>query len=118
MAIDWDGTVLGPVMGVFGEGTPDGDPESWPLYTPRQGPAFRLADAVFDREFREIVLQGDGSEISSRKPVMGVRLALFPSEPLQRDQVYVPSIDMTFTVSEVQPDGHGHALLILKRSSR
>lgn len=112
MAIDWDALVLAPVMGIFGEGD-SADPLTWPLYTPRGGTPFRLADAVFDRAYSEVQIQGDGSAVTSRKPCLGVRDALFETPPRQNDQVFIPSVNMTFIVSDVQPDGHGDTRLIL-----
>ena len=47
MAIDWDGLVLGPVMGAFGEKI---------VYTPRGGVPIVISDAVFDARCREWLL--------------------------------------------------------------
>lgn len=107
MAIDWDAEVLGPVMGVFGE-------DQLPTYTPVNGPSFALADAVFDREFQEVNLLGDGGDNTTRRPVLGVRLSLFAWPPIQGDTVYIPSVGLNYLVREVQPDGHGHAKLMLQ----
>lgn len=115
MAIDWDAELLGPVMDAFGEGSSI-DPASWPTYTPRGGAAFQLQGAVFDRAYTEIVLDGDGSEITNRRPCLGVRAALFDARgiaPMQGDTVFIPSVALTYIVKDVQPDGHGHAKLIL-----
>lgn len=112
MAIDWDAEVLSPVMGLFGEGIP-GDQSTLPLYTPRGLPAFRLADAVFDAEFEQVTVNGDGSTSSSRRPVLGVRVALFPRAPAQDDKVRIPSTGKLYVVKDVQPDGHGEAKLML-----
>lgn len=112
MAVDWDAQLLGPVMAEFGEGQ-SADDTSLPLYMPIGGAAFRLRDAVFDRAYAEIVLDGDGGQVTNRKPCLGVRLALFEEEPRQSDRVYIPSVDLTFVVKDVQEDGHGHAKLML-----
>ncbi|WP_299104708.1 hypothetical protein [uncultured Bradyrhizobium sp.] len=113
MAIDWDAVILGPVMGVFGEGVAV-DRTSWPTYTPRGLAPFQLADAVFDRAYADITIDGEGSEVTTRKPCLGVRTSLFlQREPLQDDRVFVPSVPGTFIVKDVRPDGHGHAKLIL-----
>lgn len=116
MSIDWDSLVLAPVMGVFGEGIP-ADQSTWPIYTPAGGAPFALPDAVFDRAYAEIVIDGEGSEATSRKPCLGVRLAHFTEArggpPKQDGTVYIPSVPGTFVVKDVQPDGHGHAKLIL-----
>jgi hypothetical protein len=113
VAIDWDQEVLAPVMGVFGEGLPE-DPESWPLYAPVRGQPFRLQDAVFDREYADVTLEGDGAEVTTKRPMLGVRLSLFPpGEPQQNALVFVPSCGERFVVRDVRPDGHGHAKLML-----
>lgn len=114
MAIDWDAELLSPVMELFGEGVP-ADQSTWPLYTPAGGAAFRLADAVFDAAYADITINGDGSEVSTRKPVLGVRISLFLlGPPKQNDRVYIPAVAGTFIIKEPRPDGHGHALLIMQ----
>ena len=117
MAIDWDGLVLGPVMGVFGEGVP-ADQSACPIYQPTGLAPFRLQDAVFDRAYADVNLDPDLGETTSRKPCLGVRDALFPRAPAQNDMVYIPSVAITFVVSNVQADGHGHSKLILMATSR
>lgn len=110
MAIDWDDLVLAPVMGVFGEDERTG----LPIYTPRGLPAFNLADAVFDAEYEQVdVNPDDGTTSTSRRPVLGVRVSLFPRQPAQNDTVRIPSTGKTYVVRDVQPDGHGHAKLML-----
>lgn len=118
--IDWDREVLGPVMAEFGEADPTdpSNPLSWPLYTPRGGAGFRLADAVFDAEYEDVdVDPGDGSQTTNRRPVLGVRLALFPVSPNQNDKVFIPSTGKIYMVRDVRPDGHGHAKLMLMEMS-
>lgn len=116
MSIDWDADLLQPVMAVFGEGVADA-PSSWPTYTPRRGPAFQLPGAVFDEQYRRVVDQGDGSEVSSSMPVLGARAALFRQDPVQGDRVSIPSNGKSYRIADVQADGHGHILLILIEAS-
>ena len=112
--IDWDALVLAPVMGIFGAGPTGSGGDQTPLYTPvGGGTTFPLADAVFDREYLQVVLQGDGSENTTARPVLGVRTALFALPPQQGDRVTIPAVGLTYIVREVQPDGHGHAKLML-----
>jgi len=114
MSIDWDGLVLAPVMGVFGEGAATG----LPIYTPRGLPAFALADAVFDAEYEQVdVNPDDGTASTSRRPVLGVRVSLFPRPPAQSDSVRIPSTGKNYVVRDVQPDGHGHAKLMLQETA-
>ncbi|MDK8187773.1 MULTISPECIES: head-tail joining protein [Sphingomonas] len=116
MAIDWDADVLGAVMSVFGEGDRS-VPASLPTYTPKGGRAFQLADAVYDEQYTRVIQEGEGSEVSTTGPVIGVREAVFRAagqpQPQQGDRVFVPSKDQLYLVQDVQPDSHGHVLLIL-----
>lgn len=116
MSIDWDALVLSPVMEIFGEG--EANQSTWPLYTPRGLLPFRLADAVFDRAYADVVLEGDDAGSTTKKPCLGVRVSLFPREPQQNDRVYIPSVDLTFIVKDVQADGHGHAKLLLMQAKQ
>lgn len=117
MSIDWDRLVLAPVMGLFGEGQAS-DQSTWPIYTPRGLAPFALADAVFDAEYEQVdVNPEDGSASTSRRPVLGVRAALFPRLPAQGDTVLIPSTGKTYVVRDVQPDGHGHAKLMLMETA-
>jgi len=113
MSIDWDALVLGPVMGIFGEGV-SVDDTTWPLYTPRRLPGFRLADAVFDEQYEQVdVNPDDGTTSTTHLPVLGVRVSLFPRPPAQNDKVMIPSTGKTYVVRDAQPDGHGYAKLML-----
>lgn len=103
MPIDWDKHVIGPTVGLFGEAA---------TYTPKGGTPFQIT-GVFDREYQEVSILDDGQGSSSRKPILGVRLAKFAALPQQNDTVYVPSVDITYVVRNVKPDGHGHAVLEL-----
>ncbi|MGY2732386.1 head-tail joining protein [Sphingomonas sp. UYP23] len=112
MSLDWDSILLAPVMGVFGEGDAS-QSAMWPIYYPTGLAPFALADAVFDRAYADVTLDGDGSENTTTKPCLGVRVSLFPREPAQEDTVYIPSVPGHFLVKDVRTDGHGHAKLIL-----
>lgn len=116
MALDWDDLVLAPVMGVFGQGQRS-DQSSLPFYTPRGLAAFRLADAVFDAEYQVVDVNPDGTPSTSFRPVLGVRLALFPRAPAQNDKVFIPANGKTYVVKEPQADGHGHVKLMLMETS-
>lgn len=115
MAIDWDALVLAPAMAIFGEGQPS-QPDQWPLFQPKGGAAFRLADAVFDAAYRRVEDLGDGTTSTSEHPVLGVRDALF-AQPGRRMAKQGDRLTMAsgkrYAVADVQSDGHGHSLLIL-----
>jgi hypothetical protein len=116
MSIDWDKLVLAPVMGTFGEAeTQAGDQR--PIYTPRGLAPFRLDDAVFDAEYEQVDVAQDGSMATSRRPVLGVRVSLFPRDPRQNDAVTIPVAGKSYIVREAQPDGHGHAKLMLTEAA-
>ena len=99
--IDWDAVLLGPVQEVFGELV---------MYLPAVGSSFPIT-GVYDDAYRSVDLSGMG--VTSDMPVVGVRLAEFPSLPRQGDQLTVQRTGATFDVKEVQPDGHGWAMLKL-----
>lgn len=108
MAIDWDALVIGPVFGVFAEPA---------TYRPVQGVPFAIT-GVFDREYEAVSIVDQLTPASSRKPVLGVQLSQFASAPRQNDKVFIPSVDITYVVKNVKPDGHGHAVLELNLASR
>ena len=114
MPIDWDALVLAPAMRVFGEGDPT-DQSTWPIYKPKGLPPFPLADAVFDSAYLHTSVGPDAEPTTSRRPVLGVRLALFPRAPAQYDEVQIvagPGIG-TYVITDPETDGHGHALLVM-----
>lgn len=102
MPIDWDQVVLGPTEAVFGEPA---------TYLPAVGTGFAIT-GVFDAAYKEVD-QIDPLSANSTMPVIGVRLALFATPPVQGDQVRVPSIGKLYMVRDVRPDGHGWAKLML-----
>jgi hypothetical protein len=119
MALDWDGLLLGPVMDIFGEGQA-GMPATWPTYIPKGGIPFQLRGAVYDEEYRRVVDLGDGTTDTSSHPVLGVRDAVFAErgiEPGVGGLAIIPAAGRTLAVIDVQPDGHGHTLLILAEAA-
>jgi hypothetical protein len=108
MSLSFDQMVLAPLLTAFGEGA-QGQP--LPVYTPAGQLPFAL-DGWFDRAYREID-QLTGIAVSAGRPVLGVRLSMFPTgiAPAQSDQVRIRSV--LYLVREVRPDSHGHALLLL-----
>jgi len=112
MSINWDDLVLGPVMGIFGDGI---------IYMPRVGAPVPIQDAVFDEEAKELVIGDDGQATTQKMPVLGIRLAaLSPDlsvEPRQNDRVQIVKTGKVFLVREPIPDGHGHVLMKLMATS-
>jgi len=135
MAIDWDGMVIGQVMGAFATpvmytpmvatldaaGRPEFNADGTPVVTP--GPEYS-AQGVFDEAYIEVTPAGAGpfsstdsmefgavGGITEARPVLGVQLSAMKTAPGQEDLVLINS--RSYVVKEVQPDGHGWALLLL-----
>jgi hypothetical protein len=70
MSINWDDLVLGPVMGIFGDGI---------IYIPRVGAPVPIKDAVFDEEAKELVIGDDGQATTQKMPVWAF---VWPRSPL------------------------------------
>jgi hypothetical protein len=68
---------------------------------------------VFDRAFLSVAQLDAVSAATTLKTVAGVRLAQFIADPQVGDMLYVPRVNATFVVRDVEPDGQGWALLEL-----
>lgn len=120
MPIDWDAELLAPVMAVFGEGD-SAVPATLPTYTPRGLAPFALPDSVFDAAYEQVEIHDDGLQTTTKRPILGVRTALFARDPAQNDIVFIPATTMNglpapgrrYIVKDAQADGHGHAKLML-----
>lgn len=108
MAIDWDGLLLKPVMGVFGEQV---------TYVPRGGAPIAISDAVFDEESAEIAIGEDAQMSTQRKPVVGIRVAALGQAAAQGATIIRASTGLAYVVKDVVPDGHGHVRLVLMAKS-
>lgn len=113
MSIEWDDLVLGPVMAVFGENAED----QVPTYRPAGGTPFLLADVVYDEAYFNLDADQGGPATGTTKPIIGVRLSLFPAPPKANDKITIPRAGCTFIVKDVEVDGHGHAKLSLMFAS-
>ncbi|MCO7569373.1 hypothetical protein NJH78_05255 [Pseudomonas chlororaphis] len=107
--IDWDSLVLGPLEEIFGEG---GRPAGKPMFYPAGAVPYEI-DGVFDSAYREVELVDPLVPSTSTQPVLGVRLSSFRAPPMQDDQVFIPSVSKRYLVTEVRPDSHGWAKLML-----
>lgn len=103
MPIDWDKTVLGPTVAVFGEPA---------TFLPAVGSP-RAVTGVFDEAYREVDLADPLVGATTAAPVFGIRTADFVTLPVQGDQLRVPSVGKLYVIKEVRPDGHGWAKLML-----
>jgi hypothetical protein len=118
--IDWDALVVGPNISVFGQSV---------LYQPMtalyqggplvaNGPPLPII-GVFDEGYQELDplstgdMIGRPSYVTSARPVLGVQVSQIAITPKQGDLLTVVLTAQRFVVAEVQPDGHGHALLLL-----
>jgi hypothetical protein len=106
MPINWDALVLAPCENVFGEPA---------TYTPAAGGSFSIT-GVFDRAYKEVGLIDLDIGANTVQPVLGVRAAQFPVPPVQGDMVFIPSVNITYYVRDVRPDGHGSIKLMLADS--
>lgn len=100
--VDWDKFVIGPTIQVFGEPV---------TYQPTGGSAF-VVSGIFDEAYREVDLAG-GMAATTEVPVLGVRMADFPTPPQQDDTLVIQRLNATYAVREVRLDGHGGAKLML-----
>lgn len=103
MPIDWDKHVVGPTIEVFGEPItffPDDNSQGFT----RKG--------VFDEGYLDVTA-ASGQDITSARPVVGIRLIQFPQKPEQDWQLVREKTQKRYVVKEVRPDSHGQALLLL-----
>lgn len=103
MPIDWDKTVIGPLMGVFGQPA---------TYQPPGGVAFNVS-VVYDEAYQELAALDDGSDLTIETPVVGVQLSEFTTAPEQGGQLTITGTGEVFLVKQVRPDGRGGAKLML-----
>ena len=107
--IDWDEIVLGPIMTVFGQ--EDGDI----VFLPATGGQIALPGAVFNQHYLSVHMDHSGNPVSTIKPAIGVRAALFTQPPKQNDRIRFVSTGLTYAVNNVEDDGLGHLNLTLNR---
>ena len=113
MAIDWDASVLAPLVAVFGE-----DQDKRPTYTPQLSGVPFAIDGVFDNPYKGLAIDPDGLPvIATREPCIGVRLAQFAVPPVKGDRILIPSVSQAYLVSDVHPDGKGWAKLMLTKTT-
>ncbi|NUB12544.1 hypothetical protein GAY28_07355 [Azospirillum brasilense] len=101
--IDWDDLAHGPVAEAFAEEV---------LYRPSSGAPITVS-GVFDEAYAEVA-DVDGQPVSSVFPALGVRLSDFgTAEPDTGDRLTIIRTGATYAVNNVNPDGHGWAILPL-----
>lgn len=103
MPLNFDALVLAPAHAAFGEAN-QGNPT--PVYTPQGGSPFTV-DGVFRLPSADDLTLPGVPGVTTRKPELDVRAAQLPAgiTPAQGDQVVVRGV--TYTVSDVRPDGMG-----------
>ena len=111
MAIDWDETVLQPVIGLFGEASgPVRRPI--PVYTSTEHGITFPIDGVFDEAYRGIAAEAGMPEADAH-PLFSIRAAALPVglRPEQEDTIVLFSSQYgqtrRYVVNNVRPDGHG-----------
>lgn len=78
-----------------------------------------IPDVIFDDTY--FSADEVGLEVSSKRPVMGVRTADLPSpRNSEKDQILITrrGVDYVFTITDVQPDGEAGTTLFLSKSTR
>lgn len=111
MSVDFNALVLGPTSDAFADPAtfiPAAGGTITTLFGPNQG------RGVFDEGHSLLGDVGGDVPTSTARPVLGIRLSEFTTAPVQNDKVQIPKVDCTYIVKDVQPDSHGHALLILQ----
>lgn len=98
-------SVLGNVLDTFAEQIPV-------VYTPASGSPYSIR-GVFDENYQTID-PNSMTMISTTHPVLLVRLSDLDSVPGKGDRVTVRT-NRVFTVTKMEPDGRGGALLILHK---
>jgi hypothetical protein len=101
--IDWEKVVGLPTLAIFGEPVVWIDHAGFP----------RRFSGVFDHAYRPVMSLGDYAEVSvtTVSPCLGVQLSDCPVPPYQGQQLAVRG--RVYSVKNVEPDGHGHAKLLL-----
>ena len=98
--IPWDALVLGPIMGVFGQGI---------TYTTNTGAVVNLPDGVFDQGTAVIDVPGQPGILSSQ-PLLGVRIVRMPAgwdpELAQGDRFTLAN-GALYEVKAAKADSHG-----------
>ncbi len=100
--IDWEGKLLSPLMKLVGVPI---------VFTPALGVAVNL-NGIFNEAHEEVTLLDD-VPASTVSPAVGVNRSDLNQDPLQGDMVTIESTGETYVIRDVQPDGHGHILLLL-----
>jgi len=111
MSVDWQSTVLSPLMAVFGQPI---------IYAPVKSKYQNrhTLTGVFDEAFTVIDIV-DGMTVTSISQCIGLNLRDLPVTPNQKDQILVkasygaPLKDTWYIVKKVMPDGHGGCRLLL-----
>ncbi|MEX3691881.1 hypothetical protein AB3X91_09065 [Paraburkholderia sp. BR14263] len=109
MAIDWDAVVLSPCHdNAFGEPA---------TFRPVGASPIGITGIFFDGYNRNVDL-GDGTGLTTVKPVFVVRSAQFGKRlPKQNDGLSVASVNVSYVIRDVQPDGLGELRLELHKVS-
>lgn len=110
MPLDFDSLLHGPIASIFGE---TGQGKGLPVYTPRGGTGYDV-DGIFDDAYIDPE-QISGLGATTTAIVFGARVAAFSAYPAQGDSLLIPRTGFTYTVVDVEPDGHGWLQLRLNQ---
>lgn len=114
MAFDFEGTVVAATIGVFARPIVVFPVASQPGSIPYS------ARGVFTTGPVDVITEA-GAVLSDQKTTLGIRLSDFAVRPVMKDWVNIPANGANypalgwFEISDVDPDGEGHAKCELKR---
>lgn len=87
------------------------------IFTPAGGTPMPVSGVFFDGYTRDVDL-GESVDVTTVNPVFAVRAALFPGRlPKQNDRLWVASVNTTYAIKDVRPDGVGELKLRLHKVS-
>ena len=105
--INWDTTVLAPLMAVFGESV---------TYRPLSGGSYAITGVFDDAYLKEILFEDATTGVTTVSAVLGVQLSQFQENPIQNDKLFIRGTN--YIVREVRADSHGGAKLLLTRAAQ
>jgi hypothetical protein len=82
------------------------------LYRPAAGGEYRIR-GVFDSAYRELSMGREDTPIAAGSPVLGMQPGDVPVPLAKGDRLVIVSSGGAYTVTEVRPDSHGGAILML-----
>ena len=102
MMIDFSGTVIQSCQDAFAQPV---------IYLPASGGSYAVR-GIFREAYTAIEIV-DGAPVSTTKPLLGIRLAEWPSVPQPGEQVEIVGTRTVYVINNTNPDGMGGLRLLL-----